>query len=121
MRDLTELNKYRLSQSEIGPTGYAGDGSCGIFRIKSPIDRAMMHVIASSNDDWDHVSVSRNRRCPNWPEMDYVKRLFFHDDEVAMQLHLPATENINNYQYCLHLWVPHPKAGTIPRPPSIMV
>jgi len=68
---------------------------------------------------WDHVSVSRANRCPNWPEMEHVKRLFFQDTETAMQLHVPAADHINNHPYCLHLWRPH--GVEIPRPPAIFV
>lgn len=80
---------------------------------------ALLRVLASNGDGWDHVSVSLGTRCPTWEEMDYVKRLFFKPDETVMQLHVPAGDNVNNHPYCLHLWRPH--KGEIPRPPAEFV
>jgi hypothetical protein len=51
--------------------------------------------------------------------MDHIKRLFFKDEEAAMQLHVPPSENISVHPFCLHLWRPH--KAEIPRPPSWMV
>ena len=76
-------------------------------------------IIASWADGWDHVSVSRKDRCPTWEEMETVKRLFFAEDETAMQLHVPPTDHINVHPYCLHMWRPH--GGHIPLPPKGMV
>ena len=76
-------------------------------------------LIASSGEGWDHVSVSRSSRCPNWPEMEHIKRLFFLDHETAMQLHVPPSEHVNHHPYCLHIW--RPLGVEIPVPPSIMV
>ena len=46
-------------------------------------------------------------------------RLFFRDEEPAMQLHVPTTEHINCHPYCLHLW--RPLEAEIPMPPDWMV
>lgn len=120
MRNLRLLDAIRETGPEIiAMWGWAGDDTCGAFWVNSPVDRAPMKVIASSGEGWDHVSVSRRNRCPNWPEMEHVKRMFFRDDETAMQLHVPPTDHVNCHPYCLHLWRPH--GIEIPRPPSIMV
>ena len=69
-----------------------------------------MRVIASAGkgqeEGWrfDHVSVSLSNRTPTWEEMDYIKRLFFHPEEVCFQLHVAAAEHINQHPYCLHIW-----------------
>jgi hypothetical protein len=76
-------------------------------------------VIASSDDGWDHVSVSRRNRCPNWPEMAYIKKLFFQKDVTVMELHVPESQHINLHPNCLHLWCP--QDAEIPRPPAYMV
>ncbi len=77
-------------------------------------------VIASTNDGWDHLSVSIDApRCPSWAELEWVKRLFFHDHETAMQLHVPPADHVNIHPFCLHLW--RPQAINIPRPPQWMV
>lgn len=114
MRDLKHLQKYRLQTST-----FEVDGMVGAFQFPSPIDNGSLRVIASSHDGWDHVSVSRANRCPNWPEMSYIAQQFFADDEVAMQLHVPASEHVNNHPNCLHWW--RPTDQTIPLPPSSMV
>ena len=120
MRDLHLLDAFRRTGREvIAAYGSTGDETCGIFMVPSPIDAALMKVMVSSELGWDHVSVSRNSRCPNWPEMEFIKRLFFRDDETAMQLHVPVTEHLNTHPYCLHIW--RPQAVEIPRPPGIMV
>jgi hypothetical protein len=87
--------------------------------VPSAIDRAELRVIATAGEGWDHVSVSRANRCPNWPEMEQIKRLFFATVETAMQLHVPPSDHISVHPYCLHLWRPHDVE--IPRPPSWMV
>jgi hypothetical protein len=51
--------------------------------------------------------------------MDFIKGLFWSDEETVMQLHPPRSEWINNHDYCLHLWRPLDVA--IPLPPSIAV
>ncbi len=96
-----------------------GDETCGAFLVPSPIDGARLRVIASAGGGWDHVSVSRPKRCPNWPEMDHVKRLFFDDSEVVVQFHVPAADHVNLAEFCLHLW--RPQDVDVPRPPSWMV
>jgi hypothetical protein len=120
MRNLHELDQWR----DVGPEvvkfyGHTGDHAAGAFIVPSPIDKANMRVVASADMGWDHVSVSRRNRCPNWTEMEFVKRSFFRDDEYAMQLHIPPSEHINFHSNCLHIWRPHDMP--IPLPPSIFV
>jgi len=117
MRNLNLLNPYRLDAREF--YGSIGDETCGAFVLPSKIDGQNLRVVASAGEGWDHVSVSCSNRCPNWMEMEQVKRLFFKDDEVAMQLHVPPSEHINHHPYCLHLWRPHD--APIPMPPDWMV
>lgn len=116
---LPEIERYRDAASAKRLYGWPGDGGNGVFRIPSPSDGQTLVAIASDGDGWDHVSVSRSNRPPNWAEMEKIKRLFFKDDEVAMQLHVPPSEHINVQRNCLHLWRPQEQA--IPRPPGWMV
>lgn len=117
MRNLRELERYRLNVTR--RMGWSGDHTCGAFRLPSPIDGRPLLIQASSGDGWDHVSVSREKRCPNWPEMEFIKRQFFKDDETVMQLHVPTADHINCHPYCLHLW--RPQNAELPRPPAEMV
>ena len=119
MRNLRLLDTLRLRGRAVAFYGWDGDETCGAFALRSIIDGGQLTVIASSGEGWDHVSVSRPTRCPNWPEMEQVKRLFFREEETAMQLHVPPSDHVNNHPYTLHLW--RPLDQEIPRPPSIMV
>jgi hypothetical protein len=115
MRDLNELNKYRITD----PSTWAGDGTCGAFLIPSQLKGRPLRVIASADEVWDHVSVSLEHRIPYWSEMSMIHRMFFKEDEVAMQLHVPVSEHINNHPHVLHLWRSHTQP--IPMPPRHMV
>jgi hypothetical protein len=70
-------------------------------------------------DPWEHVSVSGNRRVPNWQEMCFVKDLFWAEEECVMQLHPPKSEYVNCHPFCLHLW--RSLEQPIPTPNSILV
>ena len=120
MRDLRLLDAFRDTGERVRRYyGNIGGDETGVFAVPSPIDKAILTVVASSGEGLDHVSVSRPNRCPNWTEMEHVKRLFFRDDETAMQLHVPPSDHISICGTCLHLW--RPIAAEIPRPPAWMV
>ena len=115
MKNLRQLNAYRY---QVPGREYYGDDA-GAFLIPHPATGVKLRVVAGSGEGWDHVSVSLPNRCPNWPEMCFIKELFFHDIETVMQLHVPSVDHVNNHPYCLHLW--RPLGVEIPRPPAIMV
>lgn len=120
MRNLYLLDGYRVRHPRIKAYyGTYGDDTCGVFDVPSPIDKAPLRVIASIGAGWEHVSVSRPNRCPNWPEMSFVKGCFFTDLETVMELHVPRDDHVNDHPNCLHLW--RPIDGIIPRPPKWMV
>lgn len=110
-----------LNNIKIGPKDrhLDGDETGGVWFLRSPVDRKRLSVIASIDHGWDHVSVSRKERVPNWEEMEYVKRLFFRAEEIAMQLHVPPSAHINHHNFCLHLW--RPQMQKIPMPPRFLV
>ena len=70
-------------------------------------------------DGWEHVSISLPNRCPNWPEMCFVKDLFWDPEETVVQLHPPKSQWISNHPYCLHLWRDTTNGHALP--PSIFV
>lgn len=117
---IREIDRYRSTAMEIRFAGRLGDDLAGCFIVPSPIDKQDLRVIAASGEGWEHVSISRSSRCPNWPEMEHIKRLFFHDDEVCMQLHVATAEHISHHPYCLHIWRPI-DGREIPLPPAWMV
>jgi len=110
--------------------------------------RVLLRVLAGQGGGWDHASVSVHGtlRTPTWEEMEFVRALFFRDDETVMQLSVPRAESINEHPGCLHWWRPQtaeelvaarrewlasgetypypddlPAPGPIPRPPAEMV
>lgn len=122
MRNLyvPEIERFRdKSEHVLRHFGSYGNEYAGRFHVMLGLVPTPLTVIAASDEGWDHVSVSAPGRCPTWNEMEAVKRLFFMDDECAMQLHVPPADHINVNPYVLHLWRPH--EGAIPRPPGWMV
>ena len=113
MKRLRELNAFRDRAWE-RRMGGEGDDRGGCFRVKSN-HGVELCVIAAADEGWDHISVSTPNRPPTWSEMEMVKRLFFKEDEVAFQLHVPPRDHINQHPHCLHIWRPH--NAPIPMPP----
>jgi hypothetical protein len=99
----------------------ASAGLMGMFDLMSP-KGTMLRIVSSGSDmetGWEHVSVSTDRRCPNWPEMCWVKDLFWEKHEMVVQYHPPESEYVNFHPYCLHLWR-HVNLP-FPMPPSLLV
>jgi hypothetical protein len=120
MRDLDMLDVYRRRDLEMRGYGHEGNSGNGLFIIPSPEDGEPLRIIAATGGGWEHVSVSRDDRCPTWGEMDFIARTFFQAHEWAMQLHVPPGDHINEHPHCLHVW--RPTGGKpIPRPPKIFV
>ena len=124
MRNLNNqaTHKFRAREIERKLYGMAGDDGNGVFIVKihSPARPPVtLTIIASNGMGWDHVSVSHKTRTPKWDEMEKIKRMFFEDNETAMQLHVSVANHINVHDHCLHLW--RPQDDVIPAPPGIMV
>lgn len=94
-------------------------GNNGLFAIKK--GKLKFHVIASDGLGWDHVSVtiSNRKRTPSWPEMCFIKDLFFNESECVIQYHPAKSDYVNFNKYCLHLW--RPQNESISMPDKIMV
>lgn len=105
-----------------GPLGStADDGMSGAFFVMGPTG-AQLKIISSGVDEefgWEHVSVSTDRRPPNWTEMCFVKDLFWREDECVVQYHPAKSDYINCHPHCLHLW--KPIGIVIPTPPLELV
>lgn len=123
MRDLRAYDNHRVTG--MGIPKVTDPENEGMFMFNSPWDKGELIVIAAVGYGWDHISVSRADGTPSWLEMDYVKRLFFHEHEWAYQLHAPVAEHISGKWpgrralNTLHVWKPHNR--TIPIPPRWMV
>lgn len=112
-----EVDKYRVKDG-IWKTK---DGEkMGMFNIPSPTcNRVLKVVCANMENEWQHVSVSLENRCPNWEEMSYIKDLFWSNGETVVQFHPKKSEYVNNHPYVLHLWKKKDKEFELP--PSILV
>jgi hypothetical protein len=114
-----KLEDGRVRDGPYGST--AADGAMGAFLLMGP-KGTLLKIISSGIDkefDWEHVSVSAEHRVPNWPEMCWVKDLFWNDDECVVQYHPPKASYKNVHPFCLHLW--RPLGATIPMPPLELV
>lgn len=105
MRNLNFLYQFRLPLM-----GQYGDSSCGFFIIPSR-NNNFYQVIASSGSGWDHISVcllDRKgrfiKRTLTWDEMCLIKKLFFYDDEYAVEFHPRKQDYIDDHHYVLHIW-----------------
>lgn len=101
----------RLSRARIRHGRFASEDSYGLhgaFRIMGPCGRELAVIAADGTDPeamgWEHVSVSTKTRCPNWPEMCFIKDLFWGEDETVLQFHPRRSEYVNFHPYTLHLW-----------------
>ena len=116
MRKPSEVEQYRIKTGPMASIGTIGRIN-GAFLV--PYGKITLRVIASDGLGWEHVSVSLANRCPTWEEIDYVKNVFWTDDEAVMQLHVPKDRHVNWHPFCLHMW--KPLNEKIPLPPKVMV
>lgn len=120
-----KLTAGRIREGEF----WSGDehGYNGVFRVFGPTSQLLWIIASDDTEDpvitkgWEHVSVTvRNQsRCPNWPEMCFVKSLFWDPEETVVQFHPPESQYVSNHPYCLHLW--RNRHVEFPLPPPIMV
>lgn len=76
-------------------------------------------MVAPSDSEWQHISISLPNRCPFWSEMCEIKDLFFNEDDVVVQYHPAKKDYVNIADNCLHLWKWN--SGEFPTPPKICV
>lgn len=88
-------------------------GFNGAFEI--PFHGVYLRVIASDQEQWDHVSVSLPQRCPTHVELTHIKDLFWDDFETVVHYWPPKSEYVDTHPFCLHLW--KPQNALIPLPP----
>jgi hypothetical protein len=97
----------------------------GWFTLPGPLGTKLRVVVGDGKEwplegpAWEHVSVSTERRCPTWIEMEFIRQAFFEDDETVVQFSVPRAVHINLHEHCLHMW--RPIGIEIPMPPKICV
>lgn len=111
-----KLEQSRILEGQMAST--AAYGTTGAFMVMGPCGIELA-IIGSDGEGWEHVSVSTKHRTPNWPEMCFVKNLFWRDDECVVQFHPPESVYVNYHPFCLHLW--KPIGQDVPMPPPILV
>ena len=82
-----------------GDDGGAWDGIGGLRVIGSACREA-------DGRRWVHLSVSRERRLPDWDDLKLVKDTFVGKDRMAIQVLPRESDYYNLHPYCLHLWIP---------------
>lgn len=101
MRQLNLLvERYRITTGLLASDSTFGNN--GAFIV--PYNGDKLSVVVSDQGGWDHVSVSLFDRCPTWDEMQYVRSLWFRDDEWVVQYSPPKSAHINCHSHCLHMW-----------------
>lgn len=76
------------------------------YVFSHPETRAILQVVASCDDGWNHVSVSLENRTPTWDEMCFIKNMFFQPEDLCVQIHPRKSQYINCHKHCLHIWQP---------------
>lgn len=76
-----------------------------------PFNGRKLFVIQSVDRDprgfaWEHVSVSLKNRVPSYEEMNFIKQLAWDPEDEVIHFFPPASQHVNFYEYCLHLWRP---------------
>lgn len=123
-----DLNKYRIRVGAYASDN--SDGMTGAFHIQKQYKNGAtsdLQVVSSGSvtdstdewDQWEHVSISLPKRCPNWEEMCFIKDMFWEEEETVIQFHPPKSQYVNRHPFTLHLW--KNKKQEIQLPPSILV
>ena len=101
------LSAGRLRDGPLASTDALG--LCGMFHVRH--EGTILRVMGSTGEEWpfdlpawEHVSVSTEDRCPSWDEMNFVKGLFWTDEETVLQFHPRGEEYVNIHNFVLHLW-----------------
>jgi hypothetical protein len=104
-----------------GPYASESGDRFGAFYLAGPCGGEL--TIVSSGVDlehkWEHVSVSLEKRTPNWREMCWAKFLFWDERECVVQYHPPKDEYVNCHPFTLHLW--KMVGADFPMPPANLV
>lgn len=95
-------------------------GNNGAFKVHYK-NGIQLYIIASDGLQWEHVSVSlkNNKGIPTWDMMQFVKEIFWDDEDVVIQFHPRKSEYVNIHPGVLHLW--RPIGVDLPTPLRIMV
>lgn len=117
-----DLEKFRIMGGSLASNSTYGNN--GAFIVRGPNNKHL-HIIVSDGEGWEHVSVSveadtvEGRRLPDWNEMNFVKDLFWRDEETVVQFHPKKSRYVNVNPFVLHLW--RQKNSHYVLPPNYMI
>lgn len=89
------IGLFRKQEERLDGASYRSDIE-GLFVISSE----EIH----DGQTWQHVSMSRQSRMPNYDDLTKVKRLFIGDDRKAIMVFPEADKHVNIHPFCLHLY-----------------
>lgn len=120
MRKTTELYEtYRIKIGVLASSASAGRNGAFLVPFLPAHEKhgrrrkvILLNVVASDGGGWDHVSVTLfkpgrkpgDSETPTWEMMQFVKTLFWGDEETVVQFHPAASQYVNRHPGCLHLW-----------------
>lgn len=108
------LEKRRIRSGPMSSTpAHGNNGRFTIWRKSRKL-----HIQASDQKGWEHVSVSianNPQATPTWEDMCFVKGLFWYPDEWVIQYHPAQSDYINVHPGVVHLW--KPVDVELPKPP----
>ena len=105
---IDRAEKYRITYLDDKHYGTRRGSPFGAFQVKG-----LRIIVAPLDMEWEHVSVSRKHRVPNWQEMCFVKDLFWDKEETVIQFHPKLEKYVDTCGTCLHLWR-HKKGHDLP-------
>ena len=109
--------KNRVKNGLFGSDRSYGCNGVFILTYQTTKQISELMCIVSNGLGWEHVSVTipcKERRCPTWEEMCFVKNMFWSKNDLAVQYHPPESAYINCHEFCLHLWRPISKQMPLP-------
>lgn len=113
------IERWRLLNNSGCPYVSKYGDQYGVFVLPGPHARELRIIVAPTDQEWQHVSVSIDgKKLPSWNEMCWVKDLFWEPNETVVQFHPDERESVNNYEV-LHLWRNQNTGHELP--PSILV
>jgi len=121
---------YRIKQGKMESDSSFGNNGAFLIPPKDAVHHNRgLYIIASDGDGWEHVSMHvedfgflpTKERIPYWDEMEFVKELFWDEDDTVVQFHPAKSNYVNVNPNVLHLWRPCDGWDELQMPPLYMV
>ncbi len=73
-------------------------------KLKTDKGSTLSFIFGSDEDGYEHLSVSKINRLPDWEELLSARYVFWEDEEEVIQILPKKSEYVNIHKNCLHLW-----------------